>query len=182
MQYKNNIRHIYARGFSIIELLIVIAIIGYISSVVIGSVSSARDKAYYVRGKKELNSIHESLQMYLMDNNNVYPSDVSRGLPSGLEEYLPSGRWPNAPWPNTVYDWDVWDDPSSTKDIVQISIRFCTTSSLSSCNFPKESWTEGFGVNSALYYCIQGTCRSHISEAVSYPGKCINCTGTSTSN
>jgi prepilin-type N-terminal cleavage/methylation domain-containing protein len=172
----------HSKGFSLTELLIVIAIIGYLSSVVIGTVSSARDKAYYVRGKKELNSIHESLQLYLANNNNRYPADVSRGLPSGLEEYLPSGRWPNAPWPNTVYDWDVWDDPSSSKDIIQISIRFCTTSSLSSCNFPKESWTEDFDVNSALYYCIQGACRSHISEAVSYPGKCINCTGTSTSN
>jgi prepilin-type N-terminal cleavage/methylation domain-containing protein len=174
--------HRYRRGFTVIEVLVVIVIIGILSSIVLGSVREARDKAYYVRAQKELTSVHESLQLYLADNNFVYPPDVSRGLPSGLETYLSSGRWPAAPWPNTVYDWDVWDDPSSSTDIIQISVRFCPVGgALETCNFPIADWAENFGVNSSVYYCIQGACRAHIAAPITYPGKCVNCAGTSTS-
>jgi prepilin-type N-terminal cleavage/methylation domain-containing protein len=163
-------------GFTVLELLIVIAIIGYLSSFVFSNTQTARDKAFLARGQKELITLYEALQLYMTDRGGRMPADVSRGLPAGLEDYLPTGTWPNAPWPGSVYDWDVWDDPSSATDIVQISIRFCPAGgAISTCNFPKESWASNFGVNSSFYYCIQGSCRSHINEAVSYPGRCANC-------
>ncbi len=171
---KNNL------GFTILELLIVIAIIGLLSSMVMGNLSTAKDKAYEARGKKELLTLYEALQLYMTDRGGRIPADVNRGLPPGLEEYLPTGTWPNAPWPGSVYDWDVWDDPSSPTDIVQISVRFCPAGgALSTCRFPKEPWAEGFGVNSSYYYCIQGACKSHVNESASYPGKCANCASLS---
>lgn len=165
------------RGFSLIELLFVIGIFAYLTSVVLGSVQLARDKAYYTKGKKEFTVIHEALQLYLNDHGNRYPADVNRGLPNGLETYLPAKEWPNAPWPGTVYDWDVWTDPGGGENIIQISIRFCPAGgALSTCKFPKESWADNFDVNSSLYYCLQGACRSHINEPITYPGLCVNCT------
>lgn len=168
------------RGFTLLELLIVVGIIGVLSNIVLGNLGSARDKAFEVRGKKELRTLHEALQMYITDNGGRTPVDVSRGLPPGLEDYLPSGDWPSAPWPGSVYDWDVWTDPQGGPQIQQISIRFCPAGGgTSTCQFPRESWAQNFGVNSAAYYCIQGTCRSHIAESVNYPGYCMNCTATS---
>lgn len=175
MLLKKSNRKVVA-GFTILELLIVIAIIGLLSTTVLSSTRSARDKAFEVRGKKELLTIYEALQLYMTDRGGRMPPDVSRGLPPGLEDYLPSGEWPNAPWPGSVYDWDVWDDPSSATDIAQISVRFCPAGgALSTCQFPNEPWAAGFGVNSAFYYCVQGACRSHIAEPISYPGKCASC-------
>jgi prepilin-type N-terminal cleavage/methylation domain-containing protein len=163
-------------GFTLVELLIVLAIIGYLASIVIGNLSGAKDKAYYARSQKEFDSLNQALQIYLIDHLYAYPADVNRGLPSGLENYLPGGDWPDAPWPGTVYDWDNWTDPATGKKIIQISIRFCPVGgALSTCHFPSESWASNFGVNSAVYYCLEGACRSHINQPITYPGKCVNC-------
>jgi prepilin-type N-terminal cleavage/methylation domain-containing protein len=162
-------------GFTLIELLVSIAIIGMLAAVVIVSLSGAREKAYYARAVTELGEVRKAVEFYQMDHGD-YPADVNRSLPPGLEQYLPGGNWPAAPWPGSVYDWDNWDDPDRPgQKIYQISIRFCAAGNPGSCRFPPEPWAATFGVNSALYYCVSGVCRSHSSEPVSYPGKCVNC-------
>lgn len=174
--------HKTKRGFTILELLIVIGIIGVLSSIVMNSTNDAKQKAYLARGQKEFITIYQALQMYMSDRGGRMPADVSRGLPPGLENYLPTGTWPSAPWPGSQYDWDVWTDPAGGPTIAQISIRFCPAGgNISTCNFPKESWAANFGVDSSYYYCIQGACRAHINQPITYPGKCANCAGSSTS-
>lgn len=165
-------------GFTLIELLIVIAIVSVLSTVVLGSLRQAKNNAYRVRAREELNSMAKALELYAADFGG-YPADVSRDIPPGLGAYLAGNQsvtWPDAPWPGSVYDWDNWVDPVTGLPIYQISIRFCPAGGpLSACQFPNEPWASGFGVNSAYYYCVQGACRSHLSEPVSYPGKCANC-------
>lgn len=169
-------------GFTLVELLIVIAITGYLSSIVMSNTLKVRENAYYVKAKKEFLTLNEALQLYMTDNGNKYPNDVNRGIPPGLEAYLPGGDWPKAPWPDSVYDWDVWTDPLNGPRIVQMSVRFCPvgSASISACRFPTEPWASNFGVNSSVYFCFQGACRGHINESVSYPSKCINCIGNLT--
>jgi prepilin-type N-terminal cleavage/methylation domain-containing protein len=168
------------RGFTLIELLIVIAIIGILSSVVLGAVNTAREKAYISRTKEEFKSFTQALELYASDNGGDYPPDASRNIPPGLEPYLASNSssvWPAAPWPDTVYDWDNWDDPDTGDKIYQISVRFCPADgNLASCHFPKEPWASNFGVDSAYYYCVYGNCRSHVNQPYNYPGYCSNCT------
>jgi prepilin-type N-terminal cleavage/methylation domain-containing protein len=169
------------KGFTVLELLIVIAIIGILASVIIPSVNGGREKALKSRTLSELKTMATALELYRNDNNGNYPADVSRDLPPGLGAYLggnQSAAWPDAPWPGSVYDWDNWDDPDYPGEkIYQISIRFCPAGGpLSACVFPPEPWAANFGVNSSYYYCIGGRCRAHLSEAYTYPGYCANCT------
>lgn len=168
------------RGFTLMELLIVIAIIGILSSVVFASISSAKRKAYYSRALSEYRTMETALELYKDDNNGEYPDDANRDLPPGLGIYLAGGEedtWPKAPWPGSVYDWDNWEDPDdSDLRIYQISIRFCPAGGgIATCTFPDEEWAENFGVNSSAYYCIEGNCRAHINEDIDYPGYCVNC-------
>lgn len=132
-------------------------------------------KLFFVNAKSEFNSFASALELYY-DDNDSYPPDASHDVPPWLEPYLSgtkSDEWPDAPWPDSVYDWDNPDGPGR---IYQISIRFCPLGgALASCHFPEESWAEDFDVNSAVYYCIEGSCRSHINEPLSYPGYCVNC-------
>lgn len=164
------------RGFTLIELLITIAIIGILSSVVFTSVSKSRQKAYYNRSLAEFKNIDTALELYKSDHDGEFPPDVGRNEPSGLESYLSGGVWPTAPWSGSYYDWDNWVDPDdSSLEIHQISIRFCTSGSNPVCTFPNADWAENFGVDSSLYYCIEGSCRAHINQDPSYPGYCTNC-------
>ncbi len=163
------------KGFSIIELLVVISIIGYLAYIVIGSLNTAREKGNMSRARQELKNVAQALELYAIDHGG-YPPDVARGLPNGIEAYLPGGVWPTAVWPGSVFDWDNGVDSSSGLPIYQISIRFCPAGGpLSACQFPPESWAANFDVNSSLYYCVQGACRAHLDEVVNYPGYCINC-------
>jgi prepilin-type N-terminal cleavage/methylation domain-containing protein len=165
------------RGFSLMEILIVIGIIAILGAVIYAPLKSARDKAYVGRSKMEFNSLNNALELYKIDHGD-YPADVNRGLPNGLEAYLAGENWPSAPWPGTVYDWDNWEDPESSGErIIQFSIRFCDIGETdpANCLFPQEGWAENFDINSAVYYCVEGNCRSHIGQPVDYPGYCVNC-------
>src|SRR4051812_31426528 len=114
------------KGFSIMELILVLAIIMLISWIILVSVNTFKNKSYYARSLEEFKTLAAALELYRAVNAQ-YPPDVSRDLPPGLEAYISGGgsaTWPKAPWPGSVYDWDNWPDPGGGKDIRQISIRF----------------------------------------------------------
>lgn len=164
-------------GFTLIELLIVIAIVGILSSTVINTLGGARNKAHLSRALADFNAFNVALQMYLDEHDGVYPPDTSRDLPAEVIDYFASGTWPRPSWPGSVYDWENWDDPDNPGErIYQVSIRFCPAGGdISTCVFPNESWASDFDVNSSVYYCIDGSCRAHVSEVYNYPGFCVNC-------
>jgi len=181
----NNNRSWKNKAFSMIELLVVIAIIGILASILFVSLWKAHDSAYYTRSKAELSQIAKAIELYLMDNEYDYPSDVDRGLPNGIEEYISSNPdWPNAPWPGSFYDWDYWDSDGSNPDagtlsyspdgeVYQISVRFCPLDDPANCKFPDEPWASGFDYYSSAYWCIAGPCRAHGSKPADHPSCCI---------
>ena len=157
------------KGFTLIELLVVIAIIAVLALLVTSAVIATRNKAYTVRAIQEFKSFQQAMEFYIIDNE-VYPADVSRDIPSGMEQYLAIGEWPDGPYPGSVYDWD--NIPAH--GYIQISLRFCDIGG-GNCNFPSESWADSFDYQSAIYWCFEGPCRSHPSQSVSHPGYCVNC-------
>lgn len=165
------------KGFTLIELLVVIAIIGLLASIVMAGLSKAKSKARYARTVTELQQISTAMELYYEDNGS-YPPDVDRGLPPGAEKYINGGVWPTPVYPGSVYDWDNWTSDQMSyapkEPAIQISVRFCNESG-DSCQFPNEPWAAGFDANSALYYCIDGSCRAHSSEPINHPAYCVNC-------
>ncbi len=178
---KKSVESPVEQAFTLIELLVVISIIGILTSIILPSLTAASEKARLARAKEELQQLAVALELYVDDHNGAYPPDVNRGIPPGLQAYLPAGNWPNAPWPGSVYDWDNWA-PSNLayppqQQVYQISIRFCT--SPSTCSFPDESWAANFDYYSSAYYCVSGPCRAHSAEPMDHPAYCMNCSNNS---
>lgn len=163
-------------GFTIVELLIVVVVVGVLAAIGIVSYQGIQSKAYLSRSKNELRELSTATVLFYQKEGR-WPDDVDRDVPSEIQEYLngPAGSWPKAPWPGSVYDYDNFTG-SDGEQAIQISVRFCPLNGDSAdCRFPKESWAAGFDKDSSAYWCISGKCRPHPSQSDSHPGYCLNC-------
>ena len=99
-----------ARGFTLIEVMVVIVILGVLAALVVPRVLSRPDEARAVAAKQDINVIGQALKLYRLDNQR-YPS-AEQGLnalvskpetapvptnwkPGGYLERLPKDPWGN---------------------------------------------------------------------------------------
>jgi len=80
-------------GFTLIEILIVLAIIGILAAMLFPVFARARDKARMTSCASNLRQIGVALQMYKEDHDGIYP---------GL---LTPGNWDNCRWTDRVYPY-----------------------------------------------------------------------------
>src|SRR3989344_1919454 len=68
-----------SRGFSLVELLIVITIVGILSTIILNSLSSSREKAYDSKIKQQLNSFRTAAEIYFANQipNSYGPATLS---------------------------------------------------------------------------------------------------------
>lgn len=102
-------RHIQ-RGFTLIEIMVVIVILGILATVVVPRIMDRPDQAKIVKAQSDIRAIEAALNLYRLDNFN-YPT-TDQGLealvrkPSGSPEprnYKVGGyldRLPKDPWGN----------------------------------------------------------------------------------
>lgn len=162
------------KGFTLVEIIIVISVIGILAGIVLVNVGGSKERTYQTKAFAEMNSLANATRLYV-EKYNEYPDDVNRNLPAGLNEFIAiETDWPDAAWPGSVFDYDNWTVDG--EQIIQISVRFCPFGGdLDTCQFPNETWADGFDQQSAVYYCLKGACRSHNSRPYNHPGHCINC-------
>lgn len=64
------------KGFTLIELLVVISIISLLSTIVLASLNTARDKAQLAKFKEDLKSVRTALVLYRDNNNGAWPPSM----------------------------------------------------------------------------------------------------------
>lgn len=98
-------------GFTLIEIMVVIVIIGILASFIVPNIMSEPDKAKVVKAKADIQQIESALNMYRLDNYH-YPS-TEQGLKALVEK--PSGSPEARNWREGGYlkhmPQDPWGNP-----------------------------------------------------------------------
>ena len=64
------------KGFTIIELLIVIAVIAILVGIALPRFKGMRDEGNIARAKGELRTLQTAVESYMVHNNNTYPANL----------------------------------------------------------------------------------------------------------
>ncbi|MCX5850034.1 MAG: type II secretion system major pseudopilin GspG [Deltaproteobacteria bacterium] len=99
-------------GFTLIELMVVIIILGVLAGLIIPRVMGRPDEARQAKAKIQIESLESALKLYKLDNGN-YPTTeqglnalvaapTAGNLPKNWRQdgYLEKGRVPKDPWDN----------------------------------------------------------------------------------
>ena len=82
-------------GFSLVELMVVIVIIGLLATIVIINVMPAADRAATTKARADIATLEQASEMYRLDHQ-TYPS-AGEGLQALLAGHY-IRRLPNDPW------------------------------------------------------------------------------------
>lgn len=111
------------RGFTLMEILIVVAIIGILSTIVIINVSGAKNKSRYAKVIADMNEIGKAVNLYKVTNF-TYPDDLGPNiLPPQLNNSGYLSSWPTPPCPGNGYDYDYQNWLSSLGTHISIGFR-----------------------------------------------------------
>ena len=131
------------KGFTLIELLVVISIIGVLASVVLASLSDARNAARDAKIKTEIKQVQTALEMFRNDNNGKYPRHKDGGL--HLKDLNGLSAWgannditpyikpiPNTPHPGFP-NYGYWSVVSGGSADIAYTLRVQLSNSSTSC-------------------------------------------------
>ena len=97
-------------GLTLVEIMVVIAILGLLMTVVAVNVMGSLNEGYVETTKLQMTKIEQGLQMYAVKHRTKYPSS-SEGLEAAAK-YFPDNQVPLDAWGNEF----IYNSPSSNSD------------------------------------------------------------------
>jgi general secretion pathway protein G len=112
MQRKTVYRRHRSSGFTLIELMVVIVILGILAGLIVPRIMGRPDEAKLLKAKMQIESMETALKLYKLDNGS-YPT-TDQGLDALVNQsdippvprkwreggYLEKGKVPSDPWGN----------------------------------------------------------------------------------
>jgi general secretion pathway protein G len=112
MNRAKHYRNMNAKGFTLIELMVVVIILGILAGLIVPRFMGRTDEAKIVKAKVDISAIETAVKLYKLDNG-VYPT-TEQGLQALIEKpesgkipskwheggYLEKEKIPTDPWGN----------------------------------------------------------------------------------
>ncbi|MEE9447082.1 MAG: type II secretion system major pseudopilin GspG [Arenicellales bacterium] len=102
-------------GFTLIEIMVVVVIIGMLATMILPKVLGRQDEAFIAKAKSDIRAISSSVKLYKLDNFK-YPSALSELVSGGAKGRGYLDKVPKDPWgkeyqytsSGSHLDFDVW--------------------------------------------------------------------------
>ena len=136
------------KGFTLVELLVVVSLIGVLATLVIANLNSARERARDANRKSDLRNIQTALRLYYNDNGR-YPASASASIVACPTTCVWGSPWTNG---SVTYMGTLPDDPLSTQDYQYTYIND-DSYTLEAC---LENESDDTGVATSASWCASG--------------------------
>src|SRR3989344_6388236 len=128
---RNILKH--DKGFTLVELLVVVSIIGILSSVLIVALTSAREKSRDARRLSDINAIKSAIEFYRDGNKGKVPPPTTESVVitggAVLDELVTGGflaRLPEDPINDGAYQYRYKQGGATAPDSFKFYIKFET--------------------------------------------------------
>ncbi len=135
------------KGFTLVELLVVISIIGVLATLVLLQLGTARAKSRDAKRISDINQIRSAVEQYFEDNDGAYPTVITGGAGGTLTKYMTNV--PVDPLNGAAYNYAVSPDADPIRFHIWAELEGTGNALKSDADINSGTWTGGLDASAA---------------------------------